>query len=300
MEPIKELEIEGGRIEYRREGEGILILSCKVHSGRVVVPEKIENLPVTGLGKKAFLSAKPLKEVRLPEALREIGDWAFAYCSLLESVWLPRENLALGRGIFKECQRLAGIYLPDGDRVRQRQVGRLLGAVPVKLETDYLFSLREAGEGAWLARFDQRLSEFLAQPDEEGYTKMVYCGEEDIVANMDYYLARRRREKAELCFLRLINSLGLSREFEGTLSAYLCTHTKGCPSEAAWECVFQDHGNDREYYEAFTRAGCLMAGNYDGILLEMGEQYPEMKAYLMRYKSRNMEGTDFFASLSLD
>ncbi|MDE6202893.1 MAG: hypothetical protein K2G19_05385, partial [Lachnospiraceae bacterium] len=180
------------------------------------------------------------------------------------------------------------------------QIGKLLGAVPIKLEADYLFTPDKAGDEEWLRRYDDKLWEFLVQPDEDGYTKMVYCGEEDIVANMDNYLAERRRAKSRLCFLRLINDIGLGEEFRRELCSYLADHTKGCDSEAAWEVVFGEHGDEQDYYAAFTRAGCLTGDNYDAILTQMGERFPEMKGYLMRYKSQQMEETDFFDSLSLE
>lgn len=296
----KELEIEGGRLTYKVIGDEITVLSCHATGGRVKIPDRIENLPVTKLDKKAFLSCKLLKEVWLPGGLKEIGDWAFAYCSNLECVRLPKRNLFLGKGLFKECDRLVSICHLGEESLKEEQVGRLLGAVPVKLEADYLFTPGQAGEAEWLRRYDDKLKEFLMQPDEDGYTKMVYCGEEDIVANMDNYLAERRRAKSRLCFLRLINDVGISDEFKETLRGYLTGHTKGCSSEAAWEVVFREHGNEQSYYAAFTEAGCLTEENYDGILSQMGENYPEMKGYLMRYKSQNMENTDFFDLLSLD
>lgn len=300
MTTEKELEIDGGIITYIIQNDEIVIRNCYVINSKIVLPDYIEGFPVTELDKKAFLSSKVLKEVSLPANLRKIGDWAFAYCSHLEKVCLPRRNLVLGKGIFKDCERLSSICHLDADSLKEEQVGRLLGAVPIKLEADYLFVPEEAGTEGWLSRFDDKLKEFLAAPDEDGYTKMVYCGEEDIVANMDLYLAERRRAKSRLCFLRLMNDAGLSEGFKEELAAYLCTHTKGCDSQAAWEVVFHEHGNEQGYYEIFTQAGCLTEENYDNILAEMGEQYPEMKGYLMRYKSQNMEGTDFFDMLSLD
>lgn len=296
----KELEIEGGNLTYRVCGAEVTILSGRVTGSRILLPDTIEDLLVTKLDKKAFLSCKILKEVRLPEGLREIGDWAFAYCSSLEKVWMPRRKLILGRGIFKECDRLVSICHLDADSVREEQVGMLLGAVPIKLEADYLFTPEQAGEAQWLGRFDDKLMEFLRQPDEEGYTKMVYCGEEDIVANMDLFLAEKRRAKARLCFLRLINDVGLEDEFRKELAGYLEEHTVGCDSEAAWEVVFCEHGNEQAYYTAFTGAGCFKEENYDKILSRMGEHYPEMKGYLMRYKSQQVESMDFFDMLSLD
>lgn len=296
----KELKIEGGCLTYRIHGDGVTILSCRVHGSRVRIPDRIEALPVRTLDKKAFLSCKSLKEIWLPRELKEIGDWAFAYCSSLKEVWLPRRNLGLGRGIFKECEQLASICHLDASGREEEQVGKLLGAVPIKLEADYLFTPEQAGEQEWLGRFDDKLREFLNAPDEDGYTKMVYCGEEDIVANMDLYLAERRRAKARLCFLRLINDVGLREEFRKELRGYLAEHTACCESEAAWEVVFGEHGSEQEYYVAFTDAGCLTEENYDSILSRMGENYPEMKAYIMRYKSRQIESTDFFDLLSLD
>lgn len=296
----KELKIEGGSLNYRICGDEVTAISCRADGGKVKLPDEIEDLPVTKLHKKAFLSSKFLKEVWLPKGLKEIGDWAFAYCSALESVfWLPGEDFLIGKDIFKDCSRLCRICRPDKRGPVEEQVGRLLGAVPVRLEAAYLFTPSQAGEEQWLIRFDDKLKEFLSLPDEDGFTKMVYCGEEDIVANVEYYLAERRREKARLCFLRLINDVGLKEEFAGELSAYLAGHTKGCPSEAAWEVVFGEHGNEQVYYDAFTRAGCLTEENYDDILQQMGEDYPEMKGYLMRYRSGKMQKADFFDTLSL-
>lgn len=296
----REAQIQGGRLTYEVREDAVCIKSCKVILSRVIVPERIDNLPVTIIDKKAFLSCKSLKEIWLPQSLLELGDWAFAYCSNLADIYLPKRNLSMGKGVFKDCPKLANICPLDLDGQYNEQVGRLLGAVPGRLETDYLFTPGEAGERQWLLRFDDKLREFLATPDEDGFVKMVYCGEEDIVANVEFYLAERKREKARLCYLRLINDIRLSECFREELAAYLAGHTKGCPSEAAWEVVFKEHGDERDYYEAFVLAGCLTAENYDGILQEMGESFPEMKAYLMRRQSREGAEEDFFAGLSLD
>ncbi|MCM1135371.1 MAG: leucine-rich repeat domain-containing protein [Clostridium sp.] len=295
----KELEIENGRLTYSVNKEETAILAGKVYGGRIIVPEFIENLPVTRLGKKAFLSAKMLREIYLPESLSEIEDFAFAYCSGLEKIYLPRREISMGRGVFKGCGSLSAVYPMEGG-VCDLQAGSLLGATPIKLEADYLFAPKQAGTKEWLSRFDDKLREFLARPDEDGFVKMVYCGEEDIVANVEYYLLERKREKARLCFLRLLNDRELSTEFRAELSGYLSAHTKGCKSEAAWEVVFKEHGNERAYYMAFTEAGCLTEENYDGILTEMGDSFPEMKGYLMRYRAERMGAEDFFDALSLD
>lgn len=301
-----DLEIEGGKLRIGIQDGEAAILSIRITQSRVVIPDMAavldteREVPITKIERKAFLSCRQLREISLPEQLREIGDWAFAYCSNLTNVWLPRRSLSLGKGVFKDCSSLAGVFYLDGHSIPEQQSGILLGTVPVKLEAEYLFTPGEAGSRSWIARYDAKLQEFLNQPDEDGYTRMVYCGEEDIMANMDLYLAERRRAKSRLCFLRLINSVELEEEFRQELIQYLRAHTKGCESEAAWEVVYEEHGSEQEYYEIFTEAGCVTETNYDAILSTMGDQYPEMKGFLMRYHSEKMDAVDFFDLLSLD
>lgn len=301
-----DLEIEGGKLRIGIQDGEAAVLSIRISQSRVVIPDMAAILdtegevPITRIGRKAFLSCRQLREISLPEQLREIGDWAFAYCSNLTNVWLPRRRLLLGKGVFKDCSSLSGVFYLDGHSISEQQSGILLGTVPVKLEAEYLFTPGEAGSRSWIARYDAKLQEFLNQPDEDGYTRMVYCGEEDIMANMDLYLAERRRAKSRLCFLRLINPVELEEEFRQELMQYLRAHTKGCESEAAWEVVYEEHGNEQEYYEIFTEAGCVAETNYDAILSEMGAQYPEMKGFLMRFHSEKMDTVDFFDLLSLD
>ena len=299
MAVVKELEISGGTLKYMVEREQITLCGLKAVWGKIVIPEFIENLPVTRIEKKALLSCKQVRELYLPACLEEIGDWAFAYCSYLKLVYLPKKSLHLGKGIFKECESLEGILPLGASTAQEMQSGYLLGAVPVKLEADYLFTPEMLGDKEWVMRFDDRLKFFLNQADEEGYVKQVYCGEEDIMSNLDLYLAERKRMKSRLCFMRLLHDVFLEEGFRKTLENYLAAHTKGCESEAAWEVVYRERGSERAYYEVFTGAGCVTEDNYSAILEDMGEAYPEMKAYLLNYKAMQMEGEDFFSSLSL-
>ena len=146
----KEWEIEGGKLTYLEGEDGITVTGCKVNASRVAVPDEIGKIPVTRIDRKAFLSRKQLKEIRLPKGLLEIGDWAFAYCSGLTFVWMPRRNLSMGKGVFKDCQALSGIFPLEGETARDRQCGMLLGSVPMKLETEYLFTPGDVGSGQWL------------------------------------------------------------------------------------------------------------------------------------------------------
>ena len=60
-----------------------------------------------------------------------------------------------------------------------------------------------------------------------------------------------------------------------------------------------EHGEDSGYYKLFTEIGCLTEENFDRILSETGENFPEMKAWFLKYKEETIGYTDFFADLML-
>lgn len=297
-----EQKVTGGSVVYAVHGETVSVVSCQLESSHFEIPDQIEGKTVTEIGKKAFLSNKVLREVALPDTITMIGEWAFAHCENLKTVWLPKQEIWFGRGVFKGCSQLRHIFAGNDakQKVTEQKIAGLLGAVPVMLEADYLLSPMEAGEELWLNKLDARLWTLLEKPDKEGYSRQVLCGEEDLMASLDLYLADRRKQKARLCYMRLLNDFGLKQEMKENLQKWLSEHAKGCESEAAWEVVYQENSKNCEYYRIFAEAGCVTEGNFEGLLSDMGDHDPEMKAWFLRYKKEHMETADFFDSLSLD
>ena len=84
---------------------------------------------------------------------------------------------------------------------------------------------------------------------------------------------------------------------EQELKEYLLQHTKGCTSEETWSVCLREYGDDRDYYGLFCEIGCVNDGNIAGILEEIGDLHPEMKAYFL--KSSEGESSSFFDSLEL-
>lgn len=296
MERQTEQKVAGGSLLFEIHGKEAWITEARVQQSHFEIPALLQDCPVTVIGKKAVLGSKGLCELVLPDTLEEVGDWAFAHCTRLFRVELPRKNIRLGKGVFKDCRLLTEIALQG----ENKETARLLGAVPVKLKAEYLLNPKEAGGEVWLSMYDARLMTLLQREDREGYSKQVLCGEEDLMANLEEYMAETRREKAALCYLRLINDTGLTREMQERLQNFLRENTKGCAYEASWEELRREHGGDREYYRIFTEAGCVTEENFEGLLRDMGEENPEMKAYLMRYREESRPPQDFFDSLSLD
>lgn len=320
----KEIEIQGGSIYYVIKEDGAHITRSGGLNGEIIVPQSVpgeadlgkaaaegdgaaSQAAVVAIEKKAFLSQKKLRRMRLPASIHSIGEWAFAYCSNLESVSLPRREIAFGKGVFLDCKRLEKIELDKEStgssiihaQAAEDEIAHLLAASATLLDADYLMNVLESGTTHWLEKWDARAKELLSRADTEGYTKMVLCGEEDLDLDMDSYRKEKRREKVRLCFRRLMNPYGLSQELRQEMTDYILSHKKGCESEESWEVILNEHGDERAYFEFFCWLGGMDAQNRNGMLLDMGENHAEMKAFLLKYGQESIVEDDFFAGLTL-
>lgn len=293
----RELSIAGGSLYYEKRRDEIIITRLQGAAGEVEIPDEIEGCPVTAIEKKAFLSKKTLRRVRIPETVAEIGDWAFAYCGNLEQVEFTGQQIRFGKAVFLECGKLKRLAAAG----KNEAAAALLAAAVTIADAYYLLDVQGACTFEWLAKWDARMLSVLRSPDSEGYSKQVLCGEEDYGStDLNAFLQERRRTKVRLLLLRLLYPIGLSKKVRQELEEYLRSHTKGCESEEAWQVVLGEHGNDREYYRIFAEIACANADNIDEIIEDIGEDYPEMKAFFMRYKQESIGYSDFFSDLSLD
>ena len=60
-----------------------------------------------------------------------------------------------------------------------------------------------------------------------------------------------------------------------------------------------EYGDDREYYRLFAELSCINEENFDGILGDIGEDYPEMKAFFLKHWEEQHSAEDFFQGLEL-
>ena len=178
--------LKEGVLTLKDYKKGLEVVSYEGEDIYLTVPEKIPveageggedglEKPVISIGKKAMLSRKSLRRVILPETIEEVGDWAFAYCDALREVVLPEKEIRFGKGIFRECGRVKSVSV----RGKHQDVGALLAAAVTLLDTPYLFTPVHCGEEDWLRQWDARMLQLLHAADQDGYSKMVLCGEED-------------------------------------------------------------------------------------------------------------------------
>lgn len=301
---MRDLDTGHGALQYVVSGETAQIVAYRGADTELTVPDRIEGCAVTGIGRKAFLSSKTLRQIALPASVVRIDDWAFACCSKLHKLSLPYRRMEIGQGIFRDCFALAQIADGNagGQERRPDDVAWLLAAVTGRLDAFYLFDLENAGSDEWFARWDSRMMDVMERADEEGFSKMLLCGEEDYGSrenNIDYYREQRRREKVRLAMLRLMHDYRLEEDVRGRLREYLLSHIKGCGTEETWKVILEEHGDELEYYRFLTGLGGVNADNFQPMLEDMGDRHAEMKAYLIRYHREAHAAEDAFAAFAL-
>ena len=282
-----------------RERKGKRELTVEMHRGRgasLSIPEHVEvdgeMLPVTAIAKKAFLGNRSLREVTLPATVRKLSDWAFAQCEMLTAFTSLREKpLKIARNAFDDCKSLTDICT-DGRAANG--FSKLLAACPVRLSAGYLLAGEDIGSSGWFANWDTRLSAFLDEDDEEGYTNVVLCGEEDIDASVPEFVKEKRRNKCALCLMRLMEDKELQDDYRAKFTGYLLERTKGSPTEEAWEVIITEFADRMEYYELLARLGGITRENIDAMIADLSSQHAEAKAWLIGYKQEHFAEDDVF------
>lgn len=302
-----EIQIPEGNLTYKKQGSAIEITGYRGLAGHVEIPSELPGsvegaeeaalFPVTSLAKKVFLSKKYLRSVAIPQTVENVGDWAFAYCDGLREVQFAGRNVRFGKDVFKECGNLECLKFSADDC---KGIGALMAAAVTKMNGSYLLDGQEAGTREWLEKWDARMLAILNAQDDEGYSKQILCGEEDYEsADLETYLANSRKKKVRLLLLRLLYPASLEERTAERLRRYLLAHTKGCDTDETWQVVREEYGDRREFYELFATLGCLTRENAPAVIAETGEEYPEMKAFFLKYQADHFAGDDFFAGLAL-
>lgn len=102
-----------GDLFYSVNGDHVEIVGCIDDATEIVVPETIDNLPVTVIAKSAFHSHSFLTSFTAPSTLIHISKWAFRYCSQLQTVNLSQSAVTtIDQQAFQGCGKLATVQFP--------------------------------------------------------------------------------------------------------------------------------------------------------------------------------------------
>lgn len=284
-------------------GGVITILGCKGHTSVINIPAEMmvngEQKTVKYICKKAFLGKQSLRRIELPRTIEQVEDFAFAQCTKLSTVvlWKDIKNgmSVFGRKVFEDCTALLDICVGTSEK---DSLSALLAAIPVRLYDEHLMSDTNLGDKNWYQKWDNKLISFILQDDEDGYTDLALCGEEDIKSDIPEYKRDKRMQKAALCLLRLKNDYMLSDSNREKFTEYILNHTKGQKSDEAFKVILRDFGEDISYYKLLNELGGVKTEYIDEMIKDMGEHFTEAKAYLIGLKQENMK-EDFFSAFVL-
>ena len=289
----KELEYPEGSLVYSIRDDEAVLSVCKGQFTSLVLPEHpFEGVTLTGIGKKAFLGRKTLRKLSLPLSVRSVGDFGFAHCSNLKELEMPL--CSAGEGIFTGCTCLEKVSFPGMSEDKAA-----LFALSVRFSGPARLSDVEGLDDEWLNRFDAWISALLLQPDDEGFTNQILCGEEEVgLSDRDAYESGQRVIKASLCIQRLLYPEGILPAYESTFIGYIRDHRQGSEKgNESWLAV-RDNYPDKAHFEILERYGCVDDGNRSAMMKSLGDDRQELKSLLM--KNAGNEAFDrFFSGLEI-
>lgn len=263
------------------------------------IPEAIDGKPVTKVDKKALMGQLSLRTVTFPESVRKFENWCMAQCKNLSSIVLMGEDNSFGKGVFDDCISLEHITIGqnDGSKIKEDH-SILLAKAPFYMDAEYLLSESYSGYEEWFVNWDARLNSILHEADDEGYTALILCGEEDIIKNPQEYMRDNRKKKAYLSMLRLAHDSFLKDESRERYERYILDHIKGCETDESWQVILDDFAGDISYIRLYEGLGGITEANIDDMLKDMDEKFTEAKVYLMNYKQEKLS-VDIFDSFAL-
>lgn len=81
-------------------------------SGRVLIPDTFDGLPVSKIADEGFKEISSIKSVVIPNGITHIGEGAFANCNNLVSLTLADTITHIENGAFSGCDKLEEINFP--------------------------------------------------------------------------------------------------------------------------------------------------------------------------------------------
>ena len=117
VQPVTTHKIATGTLTFEEGVAESAVISdyagiATAHS--VVVPEKMNDREVSGIGKEAFYYCTAMTSIYLPGTVTFIDDYAFAGCTSLETIVIPASVTRIGKLAFQGCTSLKTIVLKGG------------------------------------------------------------------------------------------------------------------------------------------------------------------------------------------
>ena len=108
---IKSKGYTASTIEMFGEAE---IIDAPIKNGELVIPKKIEKLPVFRIKNAAFKENEEITKIDFGSSIKNIGARAFFKCHGLKEVQIPSNVRMIERGAFRQCRNLTIVTMAEG------------------------------------------------------------------------------------------------------------------------------------------------------------------------------------------
>lgn len=144
-------------LSYEEVKEGDDVTGYTVHSkgdipadGRVVIAAEYLGKPVVAIKTDGFSEWRSsLKEIYIPEGVKEIGDRAFYQCDKLAEVKIPASVVSIAGNAFWQCSALKTVVFSGGSLLERIGTHAFNGAGLTSLNLPQ--GLKDIGDGAFAA-----------------------------------------------------------------------------------------------------------------------------------------------------
>ena len=254
--------------------------------------------------KKAYMGERNLSKAVLTPLVSTVGEWAFANCNALKEVWIPDTIKEVGRNSFFNCDALKRIIIyseKSGEMIPEDNgdAAALLALMLRLWPADTKDIMERAVNGKLYAELNMRLPSFLSQDDLEGFKPFLAGGEEDYDTNKagEIYGRERRYKKAALIYEALLSEKAghtIPPDIKQTCEEWI----KDNNPSAAFGVVMTDLYHKKEYADLYFEMGLDILSDYEE-LMRLAEDDTELRARIIAGRTRPAEGKDkdFFDSL---
>lgn len=136
--------------EYTVIENRVTIVKYTGNYGVVLIPDRINNIEVTKIGKEAFRDCTFISKVSLPNTLEVLENYCFCGCNGLTEFYFGDKINSIGSHAFYNCRGLSEIYLPG--EIRDIGDGAFkncdkINKINVRAESEKIISIKHPLEG---------------------------------------------------------------------------------------------------------------------------------------------------------
>ena len=254
--------------EYDVKENEILLKRCYGTEERIEVPAQIEGMPVTVLApyifsqarrepdQKAAICGNQVKEIVLPDTVREIGNYAFYGCYYLEALTLSHRTHDIAGGAFTGCRHLKNLTF----RMEQAEgycMKDVLSEVHYELKVKLVYP-NAVCTLLFPEYYEEAVENTPARQLETQFHGSGYsyrqCFQDGVFQFGEYdrlFQEAQNLESEDFCIelavTRLMEKTRLSQDAEGVYQSYLMEHRM---SAAGW-CIEFEQNETLEFLTGF-------------------------------------------------